>query len=156
MSRCLWPRRESSAQAASLVSEVLGELLRDVSSAEIELERKRVAEEKRRLEEARLVMVWPPARMIERRTPCPPGRIHRMENHLDLPLVSIFLVNSHDLKCPHVRLIACVFLVSGGGRSARPSWCSSASLSAPRSSTKFWMRASRRRPPRKSSKALGS
>lgn len=50
--------RESSAQAESLVSEVLGELLRDVSSAEIELERKRVAEEKRRLEEARSVMVF--------------------------------------------------------------------------------------------------
>lgn len=45
-------------QAASLVSEVLGELLQDMSSVEIELERKRVAEEKRRLEEARLVMVF--------------------------------------------------------------------------------------------------
>lgn len=56
VSCCL--RRESSVQAESLMSEVLGELLQDVSSAEIELERKRVAEEKRRLEEARLVLVF--------------------------------------------------------------------------------------------------
>lgn len=42
-------------QAESLVSEVLGQLLQEMSSAEIELERERLAEEKRKLEEARLI-----------------------------------------------------------------------------------------------------
>uniref|UniRef100_A0A3Q3DZS7 Germinal-center associated nuclear protein n=1 Tax=Labrus bergylta TaxID=56723 RepID=A0A3Q3DZS7_9LABR len=46
--------RESSVQVESLVGEVLGHLLHEVSSAEITLEQERVAEEKRKLEEARL------------------------------------------------------------------------------------------------------
>lgn len=44
---------ESSVQAESLVSEVLGRMLQEVSSSEIKLEQERVAEEKRKLEEAR-------------------------------------------------------------------------------------------------------
>ncbi len=42
-------------QTESLVSEVLGQMLQEVSSTEIQLEQERVTEEKRRLEEARLV-----------------------------------------------------------------------------------------------------
>lgn len=49
----LWLCRESSVQAESLVSEVLGQMLQEMLSAEIELER--VAEEKRKLVEIRLV-----------------------------------------------------------------------------------------------------
>ncbi|KAM3607427.1 uncharacterized protein V6R79_007728 [Siganus canaliculatus] len=44
---------ESSVQAGTLVDEVLGQMLKEMSSAEIQLERERVAEEKRKLEEAR-------------------------------------------------------------------------------------------------------
>lgn len=42
-------------QVESLVTEVLGQMLQKMSSAEIELEQERVADEKRKLEEARLV-----------------------------------------------------------------------------------------------------
>lgn len=42
-------------QVESLVSEVLGQMLQEVSSTEIQLEQEHVAEEKRKLEEARLV-----------------------------------------------------------------------------------------------------
>ncbi|KAE8299602.1 Germinal-center associated nuclear protein [Larimichthys crocea] len=45
--------RESSVQAESLVSEVLGQMLQEMSSTEIKLEQERIAEEKRKLEEAR-------------------------------------------------------------------------------------------------------
>lgn len=51
----LWLCRESSVQIDSLVSEVLGQMLQEMSSTEIELERQRVAEEKRKLVEIRLV-----------------------------------------------------------------------------------------------------
>lgn len=44
---------ESSMQVASLVSEVLGQMLQEVSSTEIHVEQERVAEEKHKLEEAR-------------------------------------------------------------------------------------------------------
>ncbi|XP_026231972.1 germinal-center associated nuclear protein [Anabas testudineus] len=44
---------ESSMQVESLVSEVLGQMMQEVSSAEIKLEKERVAEERRKLEEAR-------------------------------------------------------------------------------------------------------
>lgn len=44
---------ESSVQAGTLVDEVLGQMLQEMSSAEIQLELERVAEEKRKLEEAR-------------------------------------------------------------------------------------------------------
>ncbi|XP_028289454.1 germinal-center associated nuclear protein isoform X2 [Parambassis ranga] len=44
---------ESSAQVESLVSEVLGQMLQEISSTQIKLEQERVAEEKRKLEEAR-------------------------------------------------------------------------------------------------------
>ncbi|KAM7380864.1 hypothetical protein PAMP_004134 [Pampus punctatissimus] len=44
---------ESSVQAESLVSEVMGQILQEMSSTEIRLEQERVAEEKRKLEEAR-------------------------------------------------------------------------------------------------------
>ncbi|XP_027138252.1 germinal-center associated nuclear protein isoform X2 [Larimichthys crocea] len=44
---------ESSVQAESLVSEVLGQMLQEMSSTEIKLEQERIAEEKRKLEEAR-------------------------------------------------------------------------------------------------------
>ncbi|XP_070770765.1 germinal-center associated nuclear protein [Enoplosus armatus] len=44
---------ESSVQAESLVSEVLGQMLQEMSSSEIKLEQERVAEEKRKLEDAR-------------------------------------------------------------------------------------------------------
>ncbi|XP_067459089.1 germinal-center associated nuclear protein [Thunnus thynnus] len=44
---------ESSVQVESLVSDVLGQMLQEVSSSEIKLEQERVAEEKRKLEEAR-------------------------------------------------------------------------------------------------------
>ncbi|KAF1382270.1 hypothetical protein PFLUV_G00141980 [Perca fluviatilis] len=44
---------ESSVQADSLVSEVLGQMLQEMSSTEIKLEQERIAEEKRKLEEAR-------------------------------------------------------------------------------------------------------
>ncbi|XP_040912782.1 germinal-center associated nuclear protein [Toxotes jaculatrix] len=44
---------ESSVQVESLVSEVLGQMLQEVSSTEMKLEQERVAEEKRKLEEAR-------------------------------------------------------------------------------------------------------
>lgn len=52
---CLCFCRESSVQAESLVSEVLGQMLQEMSSTEIKLEQERIAEEKRKLEEARLV-----------------------------------------------------------------------------------------------------
>ncbi|XP_030013814.1 germinal-center associated nuclear protein [Sphaeramia orbicularis] len=44
---------ESSAEVESLLSEVLGQMLQEISSTEIQLEEERVAEEKRKLEEAR-------------------------------------------------------------------------------------------------------
>ncbi|XP_059198686.1 germinal-center associated nuclear protein [Centropristis striata] len=44
---------ESAVQVESLVSEVLGQMLQEVSSSEIKLEQERVTEEKRKLEEAR-------------------------------------------------------------------------------------------------------
>ncbi|XP_019744468.1 germinal-center associated nuclear protein [Hippocampus comes] len=44
---------ESCLQAESVVNEVLGELLQELSSSEIHLEQKRVADEKRKIEEAR-------------------------------------------------------------------------------------------------------
>ncbi|XP_073329353.1 germinal-center associated nuclear protein [Pagrus major] len=44
---------ESSVQAESLVTEVVGQMLQEMSSTEIKLEQERVAEEKRKLEEAR-------------------------------------------------------------------------------------------------------
>ncbi|KAK2839484.1 hypothetical protein Q5P01_013224 [Channa striata] len=44
---------ESNLQVESLVSEVLGQMLQEVSSAEIKLEQERIAEERRKLEEAR-------------------------------------------------------------------------------------------------------
>lgn len=44
---------ESSVQAETLVTEVLGQMLQEMSSTEIRLEQERVAEEKRKLEEAR-------------------------------------------------------------------------------------------------------
>lgn len=46
-------------QAESLVTEVMGQMLLEISSTEIKLEQERVAEEKRKLEEARLVP-WQP------------------------------------------------------------------------------------------------
>lgn len=55
VSCCLCLCRESSLQTESLMSEVLGQMLQEMSSTEIELERERIAEEKRKLEEARLV-----------------------------------------------------------------------------------------------------
>lgn len=51
----LWFCRESGVQVESMVTEVLGQILQEISSAEIGLERQRVADEKRTLEEARLV-----------------------------------------------------------------------------------------------------
>ena len=42
-------------QVESLVSEVLEQMLQEISSNEIKLEQERVAQEKRKLEEARLV-----------------------------------------------------------------------------------------------------
>lgn len=42
-------------QVETLVGEVLGQMLQELSSTEIRLEHERVAEEKRKLEEARLV-----------------------------------------------------------------------------------------------------
>lgn len=42
-------------QVESLVNEVLGQMLQELSSSEIRLEQERVAEEKRKLEEARFV-----------------------------------------------------------------------------------------------------
>ncbi|XP_030614652.1 germinal-center associated nuclear protein [Archocentrus centrarchus] len=45
--------KESGAQVESLVNEVLRQMLQEVSTAEIKLEQERVAEEKRKLEEAR-------------------------------------------------------------------------------------------------------
>uniref|UniRef100_A0A8C4IA11 Germinal-center associated nuclear protein n=1 Tax=Dicentrarchus labrax TaxID=13489 RepID=A0A8C4IA11_DICLA len=44
----------ASVQAETLVSEVLGQMLQEMSSAEIKLEQERVTEEKRKVEEARL------------------------------------------------------------------------------------------------------
>ncbi|XP_023278966.1 LOW QUALITY PROTEIN: germinal-center associated nuclear protein [Seriola lalandi dorsalis] len=44
---------ESSLQVETLVDEVLGQMLQEMSSTEIKLEQERVAEEKRKLEEAR-------------------------------------------------------------------------------------------------------
>ncbi|XP_061679793.1 germinal-center associated nuclear protein [Syngnathoides biaculeatus] len=44
---------ESSVQAESILNEVLGEMLQKLSSTEIHLEQERVAEEKRKIEEAR-------------------------------------------------------------------------------------------------------
>ncbi|KAM9365403.1 germinal-center associated nuclear protein isoform 2-T2 [Pholidichthys leucotaenia] len=44
---------ESGAQMEVVVSEVLGQMLRELSSTEIRLEQERIAEEKRKLEEAR-------------------------------------------------------------------------------------------------------
>ncbi|CAL8266206.1 unnamed protein product [Lota lota] len=44
---------ESNVQVEGLLSEVIGQVLQEVSSAEIQLETSRVAEEKRRIEEAR-------------------------------------------------------------------------------------------------------
>lgn len=55
LSCCFWFCRESSVQVESLVSEVMGQMLQEMSSTEIKLEQERVAEEKRKLEEARLV-----------------------------------------------------------------------------------------------------
>lgn len=55
LSFCIWFCRESSVQTESLVSEVLGQMLQEMSSTEIKLEQEHVAEEKRKLEEARLV-----------------------------------------------------------------------------------------------------
>lgn len=55
LTSCLLSCRESNAQAESLVSEVLGQMLREMSSTEIKLEQGRVNEEKRKFEEARLV-----------------------------------------------------------------------------------------------------
>ena len=52
---CLWFCRESNVQVDSMVTEVLGQMLQEVSSSEIQLEQDRVAEEKRKLEEARWV-----------------------------------------------------------------------------------------------------
>lgn len=52
---CSWFCRESSVQVESLVTEVVGQMLQEMSSTEIKLEQERVAEEKRKLEEARLV-----------------------------------------------------------------------------------------------------
>lgn len=43
----------SSVQVEAMVSEVMGDLLKEISSTEIKLEQERVAEEKRRIEEAR-------------------------------------------------------------------------------------------------------
>ncbi|XP_037343746.2 germinal-center associated nuclear protein [Pungitius pungitius] len=45
---------QSGVQVESMVSEVLGQMLQEISSAEIKLERQRVADEKRTLEEARM------------------------------------------------------------------------------------------------------
>uniref|UniRef100_A0A3B4YFS0 Germinal-center associated nuclear protein n=1 Tax=Seriola lalandi dorsalis TaxID=1841481 RepID=A0A3B4YFS0_SERLL len=45
---------KSSLQVETLVDEVLGQMLQEMSSTEIKLEQERVAEEKRKLEEARL------------------------------------------------------------------------------------------------------
>lgn len=45
--------RESTVQVEALLTEVLGQMLQEVCSDEIVLERERVAEEKRKLEEAR-------------------------------------------------------------------------------------------------------
>nr|XP_040057764.1 germinal-center associated nuclear protein [Gasterosteus aculeatus aculeatus] len=45
---------ESGVQVESMVTEVLGQMLQEISSAEIGLERQRVADEKRTLEEARM------------------------------------------------------------------------------------------------------
>lgn len=42
-------------QVEALVKEVLGQMLQEVSSSEIKLEQERIAEEKRRIEEARFV-----------------------------------------------------------------------------------------------------
>lgn len=47
--------RESSSQTESLLDEVLGEMLTKLCSAEVALERERLAEERRVLEEARRV-----------------------------------------------------------------------------------------------------
>ncbi|XP_054620063.1 germinal-center associated nuclear protein [Dunckerocampus dactyliophorus] len=44
---------ESSVQSESLLSEVLGRMLQELSSSELQLEQERVAEEKRKIEEAR-------------------------------------------------------------------------------------------------------
>ncbi|XP_030643492.1 germinal-center associated nuclear protein [Chanos chanos] len=44
---------ESGSQLEAIVSEVLGQMLREVSTAEIEAEKNRIAEEKRKMEEAR-------------------------------------------------------------------------------------------------------
>ncbi|XP_074514474.1 germinal-center associated nuclear protein [Sebastes fasciatus] len=44
---------ESSVQVESLVSDVLGQMLQEMSSTEIQLEQERVADEKRKLEDAR-------------------------------------------------------------------------------------------------------
>lgn len=49
----LFKSSESSAQTESLLDEVLGEMLSELCSAEVRLERQRVAEERRILEEAR-------------------------------------------------------------------------------------------------------
>lgn len=42
-------------QVEALVREVLGHMLQEISSSEIKLEQERIAEENRRIEEARLV-----------------------------------------------------------------------------------------------------
>lgn len=51
LSRC----SASSGHMEAVVSEVVEQMLREVSIAEIQAERERLAEEKRRIEEARLV-----------------------------------------------------------------------------------------------------
>lgn len=51
----LWFYRESNVQVESMVGEVMEQMLQEMSSTEIRLEEERVAEEKRKLEEARLV-----------------------------------------------------------------------------------------------------
>lgn len=47
--------RESSVQVEALVGEVSEQMLKEISATEIKLEQERLAEEKRRLEEARSV-----------------------------------------------------------------------------------------------------
>lgn len=50
----VWSLRESGVHVESVLSEVLGQILQEISSDEMEKERLHVAEEKRKLEEARL------------------------------------------------------------------------------------------------------
>lgn len=66
-------------QAESLVTEVVGQMLQEMSSTEIKLEQERVAEEKRKLEEARLVH-W---KIILHLDPK-----HRIQNNLHFKYIS--------------------------------------------------------------------